>query len=51
MTGQMTALFERMDQRADERRREVTEAFQRMDQRADERHREVIEIISALKAT
>lgn len=42
---------ERMDQRADERHREVLEAFERMDQRADERHRESQYAIPALKTS
>ena len=51
MTKHFSELFERMDQRADERHREVMGLLERMDGWADERHREVIEAISALKAT
>ena len=51
MEERMTTVLQRMDQRADERHRDVIEAFERMDQRADERHRDVIEVIRALKVT
>ncbi len=42
MSRHFAQLLDRMDQRADERHREVME-------RADERHREVVELVRALK--
>jgi hypothetical protein len=44
-------MFERMDERAEERHREVLERQEKMDELAEERHREVLQILAKIGTT